>query len=450
MMESLRDFWGVYRRKRVGMAGLALLGVFIALSVTAPIIAPHDPYYDQNLAGYFAQPEWLSLFGSNEPLNIFIDAATILGDTSGATYHTSENGSYYSMNPPVRIYVPVEYTYDPPSRIVIKVEISSPAFVRILVTRPDGATFTFLEKQLTASHSLVLLEADTWSLKTRETLFQGLTYPLAERELFCRWENGTAVPISGTYMFVIRIDSSNTVMIKALDVRIYGGRFGLLGTDERGRDIWSQLIKGTWLALTIGILAAFLGVFIGVSYGLVSGYIGGWVDELMMRANDILLAIPTLPLLIVLISVLRNADVLVISALIGFLSWNSIARIARSVTLSLKERTFIEAARAIGVSDARIMLRHILPHIVPLAYAQFALLVPSAVLTEAVLSLLALTPPTLMTWGKMLSNAGATGGTTMWWWTLPPGIFLTALSLSFVFVGHALDEILNPRLRRRA
>jgi len=450
MMRGLQDLWGVYRKKKTGIAGLILLGLFVLLSIAAPVIAPHDPYYDQNLAGYFAQPEWLTIFGSKKPPNIFIDTVAILGDMSGVTHHADGTASYYLANPPFRVYVPVEYDYDPPSRIVIKVEISSPAFVRVLVTRPDGATFTFLEKQLPASQTFVRLEADTWSLETRQTLFQGLTYPLAERELFSRWEGGNAIPIPGTYMFMIRIDSNNAVKIKTLDIRVYGGRFGLLGTDERGRDIWSQLIKGTWLALTIGILAAFLGVFIGVSYGLISGYLGGWVDELMMRGNDILLAIPTLPLLIVLISVLRSADVLVISALIGFLSWNSIARIARSVTLSLKQRTFIEAAKAIGVSDARIMLRHILPHIIPLAYAQFALLVPSAVLTEAVLSLLALTPPTLMTWGKMLSNAQGAGGTTLWWWTLPPGISLTALSLSFVFIGHALDEILNPRLRRRA
>jgi len=450
MMRSLQDLWGVFRKKRTGIAGLILLGLFVLLSIAAPVIAPHDPYYDQNLAGYFAQPDWFALFGSKSPPNLFYDTAAVLGGLSDAAYYTNGSDSYYLANPPLRVYVPVEYSYNPPTRIVIRLQVSSAEFVRITITRPDGATFTFIEERLPLSQSYVQLEADTWSLETRQLLFPGLTYPVAERELFSTVEGENEVPLDGTYMFTIRIDSQGAVKIKTLEILMYGGRFGLLGTDERGRDIWSQLIKGTWLALTIGIISAFLGVFIGVTYGLVSGYLGGWVDETMMRFNDILLAIPTLPLLIVLISVLRNADVIVISALIGFLSWNSIARIARSVTLTIKQKTFVEAARAIGVSDTEIMVRHILPQIVPMAYAQFALLIPGAVLTEAVLSLLALTPPTLMTWGKMMSNAEAAGGTMMWWWTLPPGIFLTALSLSFVFIGHALDEILNPRLRRRA
>lgn len=448
----LGEFWSVFRRKRIGLFGLGLLLSFIVIALLAPILGPHDPYYERNLSGYFNQPEWFAYFGSRQPPNIFSDTTQILKlASSQASYDNREKA--YTTSLPLNIDVPVEFLWEPPARLWLAVNISaaSPASLTVKLTRPDGTTYEFLKTPLPTGPNFTQYVMDTWALNFRQRLFpDDYTLPLAERKLFTEVVDNKTRPLIGEYLFSFRFDGEGTLRVGNIDLQLYGRRYGALGTDEFGRDIWSQLIKGTWFALIIGVLAALLAVGIGIVYGLVSGYYGRATDEVMMRTNDVLLSIPTLPLLIVLTTVLRGASLWVVVMLIGFLGWNGIARIGRSVALSVKEQMFVEAARSVGSSDTRIMFRHIFPHILPLAYAQLALTIPSAVLLEAALSFLGLTEPSLMTWGKMLSNAQRSGMTANWWWVVPPGLFLTLLSLSFVFIGHAIDEILNPRLRKRA
>ena len=189
-------------------------------------------------------------------------------------------------------------------------------------------------------------------------------------------------------------------------------------------------------------------MLIGLLIGLVAGYIGGGVDELLMRITDLLLVLPGLPLLIVLIAVLGQSIWNVI-LLIAALGWMGFARQVRSMTLSLKERPFVEAVRAVGAGSLYIIRRHILPNVMSLVYVALALSVPSAILTEAALSWLGLFDPSVMSWGKILYYAQWNQGTTLLWWVVPPGISIALVSLSFILLGYALDEILNPRLRVR-
>jgi ABC-type dipeptide/oligopeptide/nickel transport system permease subunit len=265
----------------------------------------------------------------------------------------------------------------------------------------------------------------------------------------------------GNYIFDLQItfinlrnasqNATTTLYIDEYGFILWGTGFGVLGTDHMGRDIFSQLIYGTRVSLYIGILAAALSVLIGLIVGIFSGYKGGIIDEAVMRINDFLLVIPFLPLLMVLIVVFRSTSLELLIMLLGILGWNGFARIVRSQVLSLKERPFIEATKAAGAGTAYIIFRHLIPNVMPLVYVTLATTVPGAVTLEASLSWLGFYDPSRMSWGRMLHDftAQAAETKTYWWWVMPPGLCIALLATSFILLGYALDEILNPRLRVR-
>jgi len=225
----------------------------------------------------------------------------------------------------------------------------------------------------------------------------------------------------------------------------------LLGTDELGRDILSRVIWGTRTSLLIGFTAAFISVIIGIIIGLFAGYhSGGITDEVLMRITDIFLSIPWLPLMIIL-TVLLGRSILNLIFVIGISSWQGTARIVRSQVLSIKERPFVEAIRAIGASDMYIIFREILPNIIPLAIANTALITTNAILSESTLSFLGLGDPTHVSWGMILHYAFTSGAIFRgeYWYFIPPGICIMIAVLGFTFVGNTLDEIFNPKLKKR-
>ena len=222
-------------------------------------------------------------------------------------------------------------------------------------------------------------------------------------------------------------------------------------TDHLGRDVWSRVVHGIKISLAIGLAAAVVSVVMGIMVGVVSGYLGGVVDEALMRLVDILLCLPVLPLLMVLVYMYgRNVWYIVI--LIAVFGWQGLSRVIRSQVLSLRESAFVECAVASGASRAYIMFRHLIPNVLPIVLADFVLSVPGAIMTEASLSFIGFGDPTTPTWGREFNIMWTEGGAFTyfcWWWIFPPGIAITLLCLAFVFLGHAVDEIVNPRLRRR-
>lgn len=245
---------------------------------------------------------------------------------------------------------------------------------------------------------------------------------------------------------------NGTVSFKftALKMVAYGEYFGLLGTTNWGADAWSQLIYGSRISIYIGILATALSTAVGVIVGMVAGYFGGKVDEVLMRVVDFLLVIPGLPLMMVLAAFL-GASIQNIIIVIAILGWTGTSRLIRSQVLAEKNKAYVESARAIGASDTYIMFRHILPNVTPILFANITLGVVGAILSEAGLSFLGLTDPEDPSWGRMLADARSGGAfsTGAWWVVLFPGLMITLLSLAFTFVGHTLDQVLNPRLRER-
>jgi peptide/nickel transport system permease protein len=224
----------------------------------------------------------------------------------------------------------------------------------------------------------------------------------------------------------------------------------LFGTDEIGRDIISLLINGGKVSLMIGFLASFVSTLIGTLIGVSAGYFGGKIEELLMRFTDVVMVMPGLPLMIVLAAIL-GASFWNMIFVIGLLGWTGSARVLRSQVLSVKEKPFVESAKAVGASDARIISRHILPNVLPLIVAQNVLRVGSSILSAASLSFLGLGDPLHISWGMMLHFAFSRGAlfSNYYWYLIPPGICITLVVLAFTFVGYALDQVVNPRIRRR-
>ena len=221
------------------------------------------------------------------------------------------------------------------------------------------------------------------------------------------------------------------------------------GTDNLGRSVLSLVIWGTRVSLVVGLAATLFTMVIGVSIGLVAGYYGRWQETVLMRLTDWFLVIPFLPLAIVL-AVILTPSLWTVIFVIGITSWPSTARVIRAQVLTLKTRTYVERARALGASDWHLVTRHILPNVGPLIFANTILIVAIAILTESTLSFLGL-GPNAISWGTILEQAfgGGAAYAGYWWWIVPPGVAIVLLVLAFTMIGYAMDDILNPKLRAR-
>lgn len=220
-----------------------------------------------------------------------------------------------------------------------------------------------------------------------------------------------------------------------------------LGTDDLARDIWSQVIYGSRISLSIGFLAGLFSIIIGSFVGLMAGFYGGKVEEILMRVVDFFLMLPELPLMIVLAAVL-GPSIWNIIFVVSIVNWPTTARVVRSQVLSLKERAFIEASRCIGASNSYLIFREILPNVIPLILAQTVLMVTWAVYAESVLSFLGLGDPTTITWGMMLHFAFESGAmSSALYWVIPPIICIVSLILGFTFFGTAISDIMKPGYR---
>ena len=221
-----------------------------------------------------------------------------------------------------------------------------------------------------------------------------------------------------------------------------------LGTNDVGQDILSELLYGGRVSLVIGFGAGTLAVVIGTVFGVVAGFRQGALGEALMGAADVLLVIPTLPL-VILVSVYLGPGIAYTILVIGLVSWPGTARVIRAQTLSISVSEYVEAARAIGATELRRMVRHVLPNLVPLILAKFVLAVAVAMLMEAGLSLLGLGDPTAKSWGMMLRYAFTRGGFVngLWWWYLPPGLAIGLCVLALNLISLGIEEQADPRLR---
>lgn len=223
----------------------------------------------------------------------------------------------------------------------------------------------------------------------------------------------------------------------------------LLGSDALGRDVFSRLLYGARVSLLVGIAAIVVGGGIGIVAGLLSGYFGGWVDDVIMRLGDIQLAFPFI-LLAIMFLVVLGSGIWNLILVLGVGQWVTYARIVRADTLSLREKEFVEAARALGDSTFSIIFRTILPNILAPLTVIASFNVAGVILSEAALSFLGLgVPPSVPTWGSMLAESRDTLVANKWWLAVFPGVAIMLTVMSFNILGDWLRDFLDPRLRER-
>lgn len=443
-----------FMKSKMGIAGITILGILVLTSIIALVAIPVETFQEWNNPGNWisnpkvAIPIWVNIFMTEKiPEHRILEnpnIENISGDGISLTSHQfGLNFDYDDF--------PNDFIYEFSS------EYSGSPLLQMSVIRPDGVKVDLLSTSLPYSnektvHSERIFSTDdaikkNLSLQSEkfEFTFERLS---AENIIFSKIQ--TNEPLKGDYIFSIDlygVNSENQIHESKL---IIGGKaFGIMGTDELRRDLAIGLLWGTPLALFIGLVVSISSVIMGLLYGVYAGYKGKKTDEMMMRVNDVIYALPALPFLIILSVTISNS----IFVMVGFLTifgWVGIAKVARSMSLQIKTRGYVDAAEMMGQKDSKIILKHIVPQLLPYAFASIAISVPAAITTEAGLSFLGLGDPSFPTWGQILHDANTFGAAArgLWWWIMPPGVMIAITGLAFVFIGNALDAIVNPRLKR--
>jgi ABC-type dipeptide/oligopeptide/nickel transport system permease subunit len=462
------NFWDDFSHNTIGFVGLILLLIFVGMAVFAPWLTPYDPVASPRVAESMAMPSWMTMFPqySDYPPTYEISPSwTVETGTEYVVGGKNVEGTFYGAGEQLRqtdITLTTSFNYPhtiPSKRFVAIFDWQATNITNVwvsaellLINQHGNSTRVWFEPA-TQINTLITIRADStewWLLKKL-----GFTDPKAINLAYIVF----SAPTKGEYNLIFHIaltpqegaqTASVNLGLKRFVFLIPGLQHGILGTDFSGADVFSQLIYGTQISLMIGLMAAAISVSIGVLVGTIAGYIGGAVDEISMRIVDILLCLPFLPLLLTLVR-LFGKNVFYIVLFIAVFGWLGLSRIIRSQILYLRESAFVESAIAAGASKGYVMIRHLVPNIAPIALASLVLSVPGAILLEAGLSFLGFGDPRVPTWGKMLNQAFGHGAfeNFAWWWAIPPGLAITFVTLAFVFLGFAIDEIVNPKLRRR-
>ncbi|MDV3104140.1 ABC transporter permease [Thermococcus waiotapuensis] len=505
--DSVKRFWSEYKHQKSGMLGLISLIILVILALAAPVItSPNIPKEWQPGGTEWlvnpknAPPAWESHFigESKAPTARFDPGQYKVSETTENGYNVYTITLHYRMEtniPPVDIVLAdlKSNATVPTENPVVRVEIVRPPEKNLNNTLllldgfqfPSGSQIQIAGLQDTLNYLLYwlyengVLNVTALGMEVSPSNIQFLTMSdpqissliaklVAERRMqviFGKIMDSSGnprsfedvvdnpEPLKGDYEIKITITAPSDVNVDFSDFKVVvvGGTYGLLGTDQYGRPIAIGLLWGTRVALSIGLAVAIASVLIGVLIGVVSAYLGGWADEAIQRFTEFMMTLPLLPMLILLSLYLGGrlnlTQLVIILVLFG---WMGTTKVARSMALQIKEQTYIEAARALGASTGRVIFRHIVPQLLPYAFASIALSVPGAILSEAGLSFLGLTSQNMITWGQML-NAAYNNNATIngyWWQIIPPGLAIAFVGLVFVLIGVSLDTVLNPKLKR--
>lgn len=453
MSFSSKTIWKEFSRSKIGIAGIAILVILFSMSVVAFVTIPLDSFKTWNdpaswlLYPKSAQPAWVNYFQSEKiPEHLILSPVVSSQQLDSVSVITN---SFL-----------VNYQYDGfPSDFIYQytVKYSGSPLLQVFVTRPDGIVLQLVStslpfaKDATTYSSMIFSTQDVIAknISNKKSRYAfSLDGISSEKIVFSRLDENSI--LKGPYVFQVRLyDVSEKPVLSKSNLILGGKVYGIMGTDDLRRDLSVGLLWGTPLALFIGITVSIGSVVFGLIYGVYAGYKGRATDEVLMRFNDIIYAMPALPLLIILAVTIGNSIFLMVGFLVIF-GWVGIAKVSRSMALQIKTLQYVEASKLMGQKDYKIIFKHILPQLLPYAFASIAISVPGAITTEAGLSFLGLGDPTFPTWGQILHDASSYSAAArgMWWWILPPGIMIAVTGLAFVFMGQAMDAIVNPKLRR--
>ena len=508
-LKSIVDFWREYRRYPIGLVGLGLLLLLIIAALTFPIFGDYEVVKNWLTNQEYFQdypravpPCWVGLLtGQSQTQTVIAKDAEVAryvavegpvqGEDGYVRYRITATFTVTGATEPsdVALEAYMSYQADPPGVLIEEIKVVRPDGKEFYLVKPVlpgglnvnlpletvaptiGTVFGYPNTKLPGADvpfSLVGL-AQNPVVITRfilPTLTQEYGAELAGASLSQLLTNvyraifsddiaaalkGEAYNVlQGDYQVVITFAGKNLDMeIEPKKFVVKGSCYGLLGTDDKGRPLDQGIYYGVRWALIIGLLTSVITVVVGTLYGIAAGYIGGIVDEVLLRFAQVIYSLPVLPLLILLAALFKPNIWMIIILIVAF-SWPGISFVTRSMALQIKSEPYVEAAIAAGAGTLRILILYILPQVLPYMFASMALSVPGAVIAEASLSFLGLGDPDLVTWGKILYDAQDAGAALngYWWWVIPPGLAIALVGMTFVFIGNALDTILNPKLKR--
>jgi len=384
-----------------------------------------------------AQPTWVNLFRARKL------PETIVVDSREEATKLVESISYTVTS--VQISLVFDYPYDDfPSELNLFFDstfIERPPHASLFWLTPDGRTLSLGERSVSAS--------ERYSISLDRRLARRLGGQPAEIGLFADPATEQASPIKGKHTLLV--EGLVFEPGSELDVRLvaYGQVHGLAGTDHRRRDLTVALLWGAAIALAFGLLAAVGSSIITLIIAAIGVWYGKWTDASIQRITELNMILPGLPILILVGTLYSRSIWLILGIVIVLGVFSASIKVYRAIFLQVRESSYIEAARAYGASSPRIILRYMVPRVIPILVPGFVTLIPSFVFLEASLAILGLGDPVLPTWGKVLNDAQQNGALYKgyYYWVLGPTVLLMLTGLGFAMVGFTLDRIFNPRLR---
>jgi peptide/nickel transport system permease protein len=440
------------RQYPTAVIGLIIIGLLLVISVITPLVMPYSEAvrlwrggesvwrdYPRNAA-----PAWRNWFTSRD-----LAASVIINSAEGDIEPSIEQVSDTTRE--ARFTFEFDFPYDtfPPEVILFASAdyASKQPFVELLWHTPDGREIRAGEFSPTSSSSIRF--AQDSRLQRRLERESGIDNVSVIRGLFDDPTQEGLQVLKGTY----RVEAIALLFEPESDLDMtfvsYGEVHGIAGTDHRRRDLSVALLWGTPIAMAFGLLAALLTTVTTMSIAAIGVWYGGWIDAIIQRLTEVNSIIPLLPILI-MVGTLYNRSIWLMLGLVVLLSIFGLAiKNYRAIFLQVRELPYIDAARAYGASNMRIIFRYLVPRILPLVIPQIVTLVPSFVFLEASLAVLGLGDPILPTWGKVINEAYTQGAlfNGFYYWILEPSVLLMVAGLAFAMVGFALDRVFNPRLR---
>jgi peptide/nickel transport system permease protein len=451
----MKGFLGALRQLRqypTAVIGMIIIGLLLIVSIITPIVMPYSEavrlwrggedvwrFYPRNAA-----PAWTNLFRSvDQAASVIINSAEgdveptieqLSADTREARYSFEFDFPYDTFPPEVILFAAAKYQDKQP-------------FVELTWITPDGREIRAGEFSAGANTS-VRFDQDT-RLQRRLERESGIENVSVIKGLFDDPNQEGLQVLQGTY----RLDATALLFEPESDLDLafvsYGQVHGLAGTDHLRRDLSVALLWGTPIAMAFGLLAALLTTVTTMGIAAFGVWIGGWVDSLIQRITEVNAIIPLLPILI-MVGTLYSRSIWVTLGLVIILSIFGLQiKNYRAIFMQVKESPYIDAARAYGAGNMRIIFRYLIPRVLPLVIPAIVILVPSFVFLEASLAVLGLGDPFIPTWGKLINDANRQGAlfNGYYYWILLPSILLMIAGLAFAMVGFALDRVFNPRLR---
>jgi len=428
------------------IAGLSMIALLILLSILALNKYPYSEAIklwrgteqDWYTSPKFAQPAWTNWFRLNK-----------LSET--ITVDSSQHPDYISVDEKsdgssvIKISLPFTFnadSYQTDLAVYFKSTFKDKKpFVAVSLKTPDGRTIRL--------KNMAIGTTDTYRISQDKALIRKLDGEQPEIALFQDPESNPPQPLKGDYALEIEGVTFEPGSDINAEFIAFGDVSGIAGTDHLRRNLLIPLLWGTPVALLFGLLAAVGTTIISMSIAAVSTWYGGWLDNITQRIVEINMILPFLPILIMVGTFYSRSIGVILGTVIILGIFGSQIKTFRAMFLQTKESPYIEAARAYGASDSRIIFQYMMPRVIPVLIPQFILLIPSYVFLEASLAILGLGDPILPTWGKIIDDAYSNGALYNGWyyWVLEPAFLLMFTGLAFAMVGFALDRIFNPRLR---